>query len=85
MAPCGMDFLYPLIALFQSVGEHCMACGGIGLGGVGEGCHTLSGPDWGYGFECHKYFNIKIEVLTKWIWVVLWVDAGQGKDFKMCL
>lgn len=37
MAPRGIDFLYPLIALFQSVGEHCMACGGVGLGEVGEG------------------------------------------------
>lgn len=34
MAPCGIDFLYPLIALFQSVGEHCMTCGGIGVGCV---------------------------------------------------
>lgn len=33
MAPRGMDCLYPLIALFQSVGEHCLACGGI-WGGV---------------------------------------------------
>ena len=28
MAPCGMDFLYLLIALFQSAGEHHVACGG---------------------------------------------------------
>lgn len=81
MAPCRIDFLYPLITLFQSAGEHCMACGGIGLGKWGW-VDTLSGPGWGCGFECHKYFNIKVEASAKWIWVALWINAGQGQDFK---
>lgn len=86
MAPCGMDFLYLLIALFQSAGEHCVACGGIwGVWGEGADWHMLSGPGWGYGFGCHKHFHIKMKLLQNGSGLLYGLRQGRGRTSSLCL